>query len=241
MSRRFLLTALASITVLSLLYLSQSTSSINGFIQTVHSHLPDKIQQIMSSYSLTPGLKGWHSRSLSTPHPEPDTYQPSLGNLVFVALQNAQAIPEGFSVAVFKHEDTNQNVAVDALGRVLLLTESDYAGLTTLSQKITIDLPDTGNFRNTWIVKQPTTSQPIDRLLVKGADDGELKETSVQGWSAGQRELKKPVGEYTELPETLGEFVGLVREAREGFKFELGQPDPPMVKKVKQVLPQDIL
>ncbi|KAG7086836.1 hypothetical protein E1B28_002757 [Marasmius oreades] len=241
MARRFLFTALASITVLSLFYLSQSPSSVHHYIQSIHSHLPTKLQSIMPSYSLTPNLKGWHSRSLSTPYPgDPEGYQPKLENLVFVALQNAQAIPEGFSLAVFKHDDPNQNVAVDATGRVLLLSESDYAGLTTLSQKITIDLPDTGNFRNTWVVNQLRTSQPIDRFFVKGAQDGKLKETSVQGWSEDKRELKDSVGEYTELPETLAEFVGLVREAREGFEFRHGQTDPPMVKKVKQILPDDI-
>ncbi|KAL0570936.1 hypothetical protein V5O48_011020 [Marasmius crinis-equi] len=194
----------------------------------------------MSSYSLTPGLRGWHARALQTPHPEPDSYTPTSESLVFVALSNTPVIPEGFSLAVFKHDDSNQNVAIDALGRVLLLSESDYAGLSTLAQKITIDLPDTGNFRNTWVVKQDRTSQPIDRLLVKGAEDGKLKQTSVQGWSESTRELKAPVGEYTELPETLSEFVGLVREAREGFEFGPGHSDPPAVKKVKDLLPDDL-
>ncbi|KAL0061765.1 hypothetical protein AAF712_011368 [Marasmius tenuissimus] len=212
--------------------------SVNEYISTnVHPYLPNRIQSIMSSYSLTPGLKGWHERALSTPHPEPEGFQPSYGDLVFVALSNTQVVHEGFSVALFKQD--KQNVAVDGLGRVLLVSESDYAGLTTLAQKFTIDLPDSGNFRNTWVVKRPTTSQPIDRFLVKGAEDGKLKQTSVQGWSESTRELKEPIGEYTELPETLADFVGLIREATEGVQYGPGHTDPPMVRKVKEIVPDD--
>ncbi|ESK87057.1 hypothetical protein Moror_11938 [Moniliophthora roreri MCA 2997] len=189
------------------------------------------------AYSLSPSLKGWHARALETPYTDP--FAPAAENLVFVALQNTPVTPEGFTLAIFKQETDNKNIIVDAQGRTLLLSENDYSGLVTIALK-TLDLPPTGNFRNMWVVDQPTTSQPIDRLLVKDPDSGKLKQTSVQGWSETRRTLRQPVGDYTELPQVLVDLVGLVREAREGFVPGLGKPDPEMVTKVKAILPDDI-
>jgi hypothetical protein len=50
----------------------------------------------------------------------------------------------GFSVALFK-----PNVAVDAMGRVLVLTESDWNALADLASQTT-NLPETGAFLNQW-------------------------------------------------------------------------------------------
>lgn len=165
----------------------------------------------------------WHSRS--TPHPSPSKTIPNLTlkNLEFIILRNAQVETEGFTLAVFKDKN-----AVSASGKLLVLQEADYDGLVSLSKKIT-ELPAAGGFRNTWRVQQPRTSQPIDRILIGES----LAETGVQGFSKETRELKASVGENTELPDALFEFVGLILEARDGFvRGEEGE----LVQKMKDLV-----
>ncbi|KAI0818550.1 hypothetical protein BC629DRAFT_1278273 [Irpex lacteus] len=177
--------------------------------------------------STTPNaLAGWHSRA--TPHPSPSTFTPTRSSLAFTILRNAQADPEGFTLALFKPD-----IAVDARGHVLVLEKGDWEGLVGLAGK-TAGLPKTGTFWNTWRVKQERTSQPIDRILVASSEEGELDETSVQGWDSGKTELSESVGETTQLPDVLQEFVGLVREGREGYRR--GEEDKAVIAKVKDVL-----
>jgi hypothetical protein len=134
---------------------------------------------------------------------------------------------DGFSVAVFK-----DRLAVDAMGKVIVLTQADYEGLVALADKVNT-LPESGGFRNTWKVKQERTSQPIERLLI-ATSASDIKQTSVQGFSKEKKELKEPVGDIKELPDSLFEFTGLVLEAREGW--ERGKEDKEWVSKVKDLL-----
>lgn len=123
------------------------------------------------------------------------------------------------------------NVAVDALGRVLVVPDADFQGIASLAER-TVDLPQTGTFWNIWRIKQPITSQPIQRLLVP--KDGGFTDTSVQGYSKTNVELKEPVGGSTTLPAVLVELFGLLEEARDGF--EKGKEDQSRIQQVKNVL-----
>jgi hypothetical protein len=135
---------------------------------------------------------------------------------------------EGFTLALF---DSPTKIAVDAAGKVLVVQDSDFEGLVTLADQ-TKDLPSTGTFRNTWVIQQPITSRPIERILLPIGDD-EYKETSVQGYDGVQTELKRPVGDYLHLPSTLQDLVSLVLEARGGAD---GERDDSMISQVKAIL-----
>lgn len=167
--------------------------------------------------------EGWHSRAIL--HPSPDTFTPTRSELEFAVLRSTPVEPEGFTLAIFRQG----KIGVDAMGRVLTLNDEDYAGLEKLAMK-TLDLPLTGEYKNTWIIKHPITDRPIDILLV-GA---QLKETRIQGFSKDMKELKRPTGNTTELSSVLGEFAGLVLEAREGYRR--GEADASVIQKVKDVL-----
>lgn len=177
--------------------------------------------------------KGWHSKALDNPRRSPEPFNPDIDNLSFTVLLNAQADPEGFTLAVFNPSSSDpDSTIVDSLGRVLLLPSTTSSHLTQLAQTITT-LPSTDSFRNTWRVEAPTTCQPIHRLLVK-QDNGGLKEISLQGLSESRTTLVTPVGDYTHLPEAMRQFFVLALEGREDFAP--GQGDREMVEKVKRVL-----
>ncbi len=128
--------------------------------------------------------EGWYSRS--TPQDDStssSTFTPTREALAFAVLHSAQADADGFTLALF-----HPNIAVDAMGRLLVVEKDDFTGLTTLAQK-TPGLPQTGSFWNTWRVSQERSEQVIRRLLVATSKEGELVETSVQGYSKEQRAL----------------------------------------------------
>ncbi|CAL1704906.1 unnamed protein product [Somion occarium] len=169
--------------------------------------------------------EGWHGRA--TFHPSPETFTPTREILAFAVLHHAPAIPDGFTLALFKPD-----VAVDARGKVLILNPDDFTGLSDLARQ-TLDLPSTGSFMNAWRIAQRRTDQPIERLFVPGSTTA-LVETSVQGYEKGKTELKTPVGDIHELPEVLHELFGLIAEARDGY--ERGKEDEDTISKVKAVL-----
>ena len=170
--------------------------------------------------------QGWYSRS--TPHDSPSTFTPTREALAFVVLHNAQADPDGFTLALF-----HPNVAVDAMGRVLVVQEDDFAGLTSLAQK-TLSLPQTGSFWNTWRIARERSEQVIRRLFVAESKDGELGQTSVQGYSKERTTLKPAVGSVDKLPEVLWELFGLIPEALEGYERDAG--DTKLIDLVKETL-----
>lgn len=178
-------------------------------------------------------LTGWHSRA--TPYSDPFT--PERSALRLVILRNAPADPEGFTLALF---DSPANIAVDAAGKVLLADDLDFAGLIELAER-TKGLPPTGRFRNTWIIQQPTTSRPIERILlpitqsIAPEDQSGYEQTSVQGYDGVTTHLKQPVGDIQDLPPVLQDLVGLVLEAREGEGGPT-EKDKEMVKRVKGIL-----
>ncbi|THU88063.1 hypothetical protein K435DRAFT_782196 [Dendrothele bispora CBS 962.96] len=189
------------------------------------------LASFITSMSTSSSLSGWHARTLQTPYSAANAFEPKLDSLTFAVLHSTPVEPEGFTMALFKGTSTSDDaVAVDALGRVLLVSEKDAAGLTELAKSVNT-LPKAGGFRNTWRIKQQTTSQPISRLLIK--DGNNLQETSVQGFATGKKELKTAVGDVTELPDALYDFVGLVLEARDGY--EIGSAGA-VVEQVQNVL-----
>ncbi|KAG5645135.1 hypothetical protein DXG03_006852 [Asterophora parasitica] len=178
----------------------------------------------MSTQSWSSPFATWHARALQTPHPNPHSFTPTRDNLRFALLLNAQAEHEGISLALFSQSKDNgegsETVAVDALGRVLVVPEKDTAGILGLAQQA-LKLPQTGAFRNTWVIRRPTTSQPIDRLFILPASGSSAAphEVSVQGFSKETRELVEPVDDIKELPSVLWELAGLVLEARDGAVY----------------------
>lgn len=150
----------------------------------------------------------WKDRAQS--HPSPSTWTPARSDLAFAVVRNGPVEHHALTLAVFKPD-----VAVDAMGNVLILKSKDFSRFTELAIQ-TIDLPQTGTFRNTWAINQPTTSQPIDRLLVP-AGDSDYKQISVQGYGTDKKQLKEPVGDITELPDVLYEIFGLISHSRDGY------------------------
>ncbi|PFH53328.1 hypothetical protein AMATHDRAFT_55207 [Amanita thiersii Skay4041] len=188
----------------------------------------------------TSPLAGWHARGLAHLYPNPHSFEPRRDALKFALLRNNPVEPEGFSLAVFERGHDSAYVVVDALGRVMLLpsSSSDVNGLLALGRQ-TVDLPSTGEFRNTWFIAQPTTSQSIDRFLFvsPGAQDG-VVETSVSGYSSTLTELRDPVNGYTRLPGVLQELFGVLLEARVGYQERRGggDGDQTVLRKVRRAL-----
>ncbi|KAF9652834.1 hypothetical protein BDM02DRAFT_3183185 [Thelephora ganbajun] len=134
----------------------------------------------------------------------PESWQPQRKDLVFAVIRNAQVEHHALTLALF-----GPNIAVDANGNVLALRDDDFSTLSSLASQ-TLELPQTGNFRNTWIIRRPTTSQPIERLLV-ATSEIEVAETSVQGYNnQGEFKLEHPVGDITILPPLLQDLFGLI-------------------------------
>ncbi|GLB44494.1 hypothetical protein LshimejAT787_1701210 [Lyophyllum shimeji] len=195
----------------------------------------------MDTQSWSSAFASWHSRALLRPHPSPHAFTPTRDALQLAVLLNAPVEHEGITLALFSQatEDGSggETVAVDALGRVLIVTERDAAGMLGLAEEV-LALPPTGAFRNTWFIKHPYTSQPIDRLFIPSSGSAaDLHQVSVQGFSKKTRELKTPVEGIIELPRTLWELAGLVLEARE----DAGHPgderrDEVVLGKVREVV-----
>jgi hypothetical protein len=158
---------------------------------------------------MQPAIADWRDRAERVRNPE--SWQPERKGLVFAVIRNAQVEHHALTLALFR-----PNIGVDASGTVLALKEDDFSTLSSLASQ-TLDLPQTDNFRNTWIIRRPTTSQPIERLFVP-TSDSEVAETSVQGYNdKGEFELKRPVGEITVLPPLLQDLFGLILKARADY------------------------
>jgi len=158
------------------------------------------------------------------PHPNPHSFTPTLSALALATLRNAPAEHKGFTLALFHpHQSETEPVAITSSGRVLIVPQATFNSILNLVDQ-TRALPSTESFRNTWVIKQDRTSQPIDRLItfpsssVSTSDDdreGEMKQVSVQGFDHQARELKAPTAGYNTLPDPLFELTAAVLEARD--------------------------
>lgn len=202
-----------------------------GFTFLLFYHRSTFMASTLGSYdtSAAPSeFAGWRARA--TALPDPASFKMTSDKLAFAALFNAPVDQEGFTLALFAPD-----VAVDANGALLRLEADDFNGLAALARAADA-LPDTGAFRNQWRVRQPITSRPIDRILVKS--ESGVRETSVYGWAKGSTQLDKPVGTTDTLPRPLYELVELVREAREGH--QRGGEDKAVIDRVKTLLGEDV-
>lgn len=154
-------------------------------------------------------IADWRTRTHEIPDPE--TWKPERKHLVFAVVRNAQAEHRALTLALF-----GPNIGVDASGNVLALDDADFSTLSSLASQA-LELPKTGHLRNTWIIRRPTTCQPIERLLVS-INEQQFVETSVQGHNdGGEFELKDPVGDITVLPPLLRELFGSILKARTDY------------------------
>jgi len=180
---------------------------------------------------MSTSLGGWHSRA--EPYLQP--FVPDQSALRLAVLRNAPAEPEGFTLALF---DSPAEIAVDAAGKVLLMEDADFQGLLNLADQ-TKDLPSTGKFRNTWVINQPRTSQPIERVLlpISGKDGMEFRETSVQGYDGIITRLKTAVEGIQYLPSTLQSLISSVLEAKEALDDDR---DESMINRIKAMLGSEV-
>jgi len=154
-------------------------------------------------------VANWRDRAERIRNPE--SWQPERKNLVFAVIRNAPVEHHALTLALF-----HPNIGVDASGNVLALKEDDFSTISRLATQ-TLDLPQTGEFRNAWIISRPTTSQSIERLLVSTAESA-VAETSIQGYNnQGEFELREPVGDITVLPPLLQDLFGLILKARADY------------------------
>lgn len=205
-----------------------AVASQTNFLLNFSSKLLARIYPAMSptADSLWPSQHvGWHSRANA--HSSPSKFTPTRQDLALAILLNSQGIHQGFTLALFK-----PNIAVDAMGRIIVVPEQDFDHMVALAHK-TPELPQTGGFRNTWRVHNEATGKPIHRLLVPTAE-GKLVETSIYGYRKDSKKLSTPVEGSDELPDVLGEFFGLALEAEEDYEFL--KEDEAVVNKVKAIL-----
>lgn len=148
---------------------------------------------------------------------------PTRDDLAFAVTRNALGDSDGFTLAVFNH---SSRIAVDAMGRVLVMSDDDYEGLASLVAQ-TETLPISNMF---WAVKHVISCRPNDILLI-GKD---LRRIGVHGFSEHMRRLERPVSGLTELPTLLWELFDLVLEGREDY--ERGKGDMDTVNKVREIL-----
>jgi len=164
---------------------------------------------------------------------DPESWQPQRKDLVFAVIRNAQVEHHALTLALF-----GPNVGVDASGNVFVLKEDDFSTLSSLASQ-TLELPQTGNFRNTWVIHRPTTCQSIERLLVS-TSESEVAETSVQGYNTlGEFELERPVRDITVLPSLLQDLFGLVLRARAGYDPQ--RRNEAVLKKVLEVVGNEVV
>ncbi|KAJ3534034.1 hypothetical protein NMY22_g7093 [Coprinellus aureogranulatus] len=228
-----LLLSVVAIVLLGSALISSNQVSFNEFTKAVLSK-SKYIPSTMTS-SWTSPLSGFLDRADSYRR-SPTDFQPPRSALELAVLRNAPVDPEGFTLAVFsadsKDDDSKQHYAVDKFGRVKVLQEGDVGTLKKLLKNVQ-ELPRTENYRNTWVLKQDRTSQPIDRILIpkstlsdepKSRYDEEYEETSVQGFDYQKKELKRPVEGLEELPKSLWEVTGAVLEARRFAKWIIACP-----------------
>ncbi|CAG7849507.1 SubName: Full=Uncharacterized protein {ECO:0000313/EMBL:CCA74559.1} [Serendipita indica DSM 11827] len=133
-----------------------------------------------------PSAVGWHSRALARPTPAYDLSR--------------------LTLSLVRYNTPTPYYAVDAGGRVLEITASDFAAFQDVIQQAEA-LPQTG-----WGVDNGIKYEnPVDALRTATG-----LSTTVYGWNTNTGVLLTPKFGYTTLPAPLQSLIGLVREAWEG-------------------------
>ncbi|GLB45271.1 hypothetical protein LshimejAT787_2100310 [Lyophyllum shimeji] len=177
-----------------------------------------------SAASWSSPFESWHERALLTPHPDPHSFTPTRDNLLLAMLLNAMAEGDGISLALFSQSDAEDSIAVDARGRVLLVSAKDSAGLLSLAKEAHA-LPKTDSSWNSWRIHRNVTCLPNHELFLRSPTDQgaqRFHQITVYGFSKQVRELDVPVEGFSLLPDTLWELFGLLLEARNGAGSRTG-------------------
>jgi len=231
--RRGIVFGLLTLAVLSLFYLSPSTtaSATNSLsviwtkiksIAGCHSTPVDTMPHHHGTHTAA-SAEGWHARATHTPATD---FNPKQSDLVLSVLVNSQVEPDGFTLSLL-----HPNLAVDASGKLLVLSAADFAAFEAQVHAVTAHVEPTGEFMGQWRVKQARTGYPIDRVLIPGD-----AERAVYGWAKSNVELKLE-GETkgrTTLPKELQVLVGWAKEARDGYVR--GHKDDTVISKVRALI-----
>ena len=158
-------------------------------------------------------------------HPSPHNFKPTYDSLLFAALVNAPLDPRGVTLTLYSQSPSNATipsdiVAVDSIGRILLVPPEDGAGIMTLA-RTSLEMSSVNGQSNRWFVKPLTSCTTLDLLWILPHNftpglERRLKSVEVDGFSQLRRELEKPQNGVYELPDPLWELIGLVNEAGGG-------------------------
>jgi hypothetical protein len=184
-----------------------------------------KTGDMSTSYS-NPGsnnAEGWHTRATESTSVTPLSFNPMVEDIVATFFYSTKGSSDGFSMALVK-----PNLAVDASGKILSLSPTDFSTLHEAVDAVK-PLPQTDEWRGQWRVKQARTCFGFDRIQIPGQP-----EKSIYGWvkpkGGDALELESPAKGYTHLPQELSDLIGLAREAREGHIR--GQREESVVQKI---------
>ena len=170
-------------------------------------------------------LSGYLDRA--TPYPDPANFKPPRSSLKFIVLRNAQAEPNGFTLAIFSSDGTSatdKTYATDSVGAVYTLQAEDAAKIQALSDKVAHGKGDEAP--TYWTLKSRISCRPIEKLLfpkdaqgvsdTPAADrDTEFVEISVYGFNYVETKLREPTDDGREtLPENVWELTAVALEAR---------------------------
>ncbi|ESK86256.1 hypothetical protein Moror_16636 [Moniliophthora roreri MCA 2997] len=169
--------------------------------------------ELPRSATLSGSLRGWHTRALSNPYPHPNDFTLSRNDIDIFSTRSSMVDSNGFTLAVFR-DNESRKVVIDALGRVLVMSDKDYNLLVSLARDIAQndDIPH----ETFWNIDHGGRScLPGDTWYVKGSAGP--RTYKVSGFSSTERKLEKHIRGFAEIPEVLHDFMNLTREALEGY------------------------
>ncbi|PVF95130.1 hypothetical protein CPB86DRAFT_788316 [Serendipita vermifera] len=154
--------------------------------------------------------EGWHSSATESTSVTPSSFDPKAEDILATFFYSTKGSGDGFSMALIK-----PNMAVDAAGRILTLSPTDFTVLQGAVDAVK-PLPQTDEWRGQWRIKQARTCFGFDTIRIPGQP-----ERSIYGWVKPKGEtpleLESPAKGYTHLPQELAILVKLARESREGY------------------------
>ncbi|KAH7338108.1 hypothetical protein B0J17DRAFT_660828 [Rhizoctonia solani] len=150
---------------------------------------------------------GWYSRA--TPFPYELPYEILEKNFAFGVETSSLAV-QGPSLALFR-----PNIAVDAMGRVLMLKQVDWDTLAEAAGVLT-NLPRAGR-DNMWRIKSDFFCIPFLSIYVPTPDENRV--INVEGWLGEASELSMPVGNITHLPDSLQLLLNYSNEVWAHFYY----------------------
>jgi hypothetical protein len=221
-------------------------STLFGVFTLLYFHLTGPITstpiKTLSNTSWSSPYADWHARALLTPHPSPHNFTPTYDSLLLVSLVNPPFVPQRVALTLYSQSPSNTTIpndiiAIDALGRVLLVSPEDGAGIMTLARK-SLEVSPINARSNIWFVKPVTTCPTLDFLWILPPNHvrnfgRHLRSVSVYGFSKWRKELETPQNGVYGLPDALWELMGLVDEAGVG---DYEERDEVVLMKVREAV-----